>query len=158
MFAQEGEDLGPAVGGLFGPKRGAFGVEERMAGVGIAMELVILAEPPQYRLGTVDLLWCGVLIVIAEQAEQRSAQIFCEIDGRYRPLDVELALVIDDHIAAPAIDDRIDMVDPAGAEIGVPAARAEADDADLAVGIGLSAQKRHAAGDIADHLVVRDAA
>src|SRR5262249_38795539 len=64
----------------------------------------------------------------------------------------------DDDIAAPTIDDGIDLLDAAGAEIGMPAARAKADDADLAVGIGLGAQKCHCTGNIANDLVVRDAA
>ena len=46
----------------------------------------------------------------------------------------------------------------AGGEIGVAPAGAEADHADLAVGIGLRAQELHAAGDVAHHLLVGDAA
>ena len=49
-------------------------------------------------------------------------------------------------------------IERAGGEIGVAPARAEADHADLAVGIGLGAQELHAAGDVAHDLRVGDTA
>src|SRR5215475_3800546 len=126
-----------------------------MAGVRVAMKLVFLAKPTQDGLSAVDLVGGGVLIVITEQAEQRGTQIFGQVDRRNRTLGVELALIVDDHIAAPAIDDSINAVNSAGAKICMPPARAKTDDAELAAGIRLGPQECHSAGDVADDLVVR---
>src|SRR6185312_4083634 len=107
MLAEEGVGLGPAVIRLLGPIGGALGGEEAVAGAVIAMELVALAELLQHRLGLVDLVGRGVLVVVAEDAEQRTAQLLGEVDRRHRPLVAELlriARILDDDAAAPAID------------------------------------------------------
>src|SRR5262252_11009302 len=101
MLAQKDEYLRPAIGRLLGPEGGPLGVEEGVTGVGVTMELVSLAETPQHRLGAVDLVGSRVLVVVAKQAEQRSAQVSGEVDGCHRVFGIELALVVDDHIAAP---------------------------------------------------------
>src|SRR5258705_6353929 len=161
MLAEEGVGLVPAIDRLLDAVAGPLGGEEAVAGAVIAMELVSLAELLQYRLGAVDMVGRGVLVVIAEQAQQRTAQLVGEVDRRHRPLGAELLgilRIVDDDIAAPAIDRGVDIGQRAGGEIGVAAARAEADHADLAGGIGLLAQVSGAGIDIAYHLGVAVAA
>src|SRR5262249_56410705 len=53
---------------------------------------------------------------------------------------------------------RVDAVERAGCEISVSPSGAEADHSDLAVGVGLSAQVLHRARDVAQNLLVGDAA
>src|SRR6516225_6103939 len=99
MLAEEREHLAPAVERLLRPISDAGGIEERMAGTVVAVKLVLLAELFQHRLGAIDLIAVGILIVVAEEAEQRATQLLGEINGCNRPLGIELALVIDDHVA-----------------------------------------------------------
>ena len=129
-----------------------------MTGAVVTVELVILAEFLKHGLDAVHLVAVGVFIVIAEQTEQRGAHLVREIDRRHRALRIELLEVIDDDVAAPAIDCGVDAVERAGDEIGMASARTEADHADLAIGVGLRAQEFHTAGDIAHHLLVGHAA
>src|SRR3954468_14104399 len=107
MLLEEGIGLVPAVDGLLDPVAGSLGGKEAVAGAVIAVELVSLAELLQNRFGAIDMVGRGVLVLVAEQAEQRAAQILGEIDRRHRPL-VALLLgivrVVDDDIATPAID------------------------------------------------------
>src|SRR5262245_11885489 len=106
-----------------------------MAGAVVAVKLVAFAELLEHGFGAVHLVTVWILIVIAEQPEQRTAQLGGEIDGRDRSFGVELLGIVDDDIAAPAVYCRVDAVERAGGEIGMSSARAEADHADLAVGI-----------------------
>src|SRR5262245_8188214 len=107
-----------------------------MAGTVVAVKLVVFAELLEHGFGAVHLVTVWILIIIAEQAEQRTAQLGSEMDGRDGSLGVELLGIVHDDIAAPAIHGRIDPVERAGGKIGMSPARAEADHADLAVGIG----------------------
>ena len=129
-------------------------VEECVAGTVVAMELVGLAELAQHRLDTIHLLAVRVLVIVSEQAKQRAAQLLAQVDRRQRTLGVELALIVDDHVAAPATHRGVDIRKGAGGEIGVAPARAKADHADLAVRVGLRAQKLHASPDVAHDLLV----
>ena len=122
------------------------------------MELVSLAEPFQHLLGAVHVSGARVLVVVAEQPEERRADVFRQVDRGDRALRREVRGIIDDDTAAPAIHHRVDLRNPAGGEVGIAAARAESDHADLAVRLGLAAQIGHRPGDVADHLVVRIAA
>jgi hypothetical protein len=158
MTVEECKHLVPPVERLLRAIGRPRGVEKCVAGAVVAVELVVLAELFEHGFGAVHLVAVGIFIIVAEQAEQRAAQLRREIDGRDRPLGVELLGVVDDDVAAPAIHGRVDAVERAGGEIGVAPARAEADHSDLAVGIGLGAQKLHAARDVAHHLLVGDAA
>src|SRR6266550_4405665 len=56
----------------------------------VTVKLVGLAELLEHGFGAVHLVTVWILIVIAEQPEQRTAQLGGEIDGRDRPLGVEL--------------------------------------------------------------------
>src|SRR2546429_5756406 len=117
MFAEERKHLVPAVERLLGAVGGTRGVEKSMAGAVVAVEFVILAELLEHGFGAVHLVAVGVFIVVAEQAEQRTAQLGRQIDGRDWPLGIELLGVIDDDVAAPAIDRRVDALERAGGEI-----------------------------------------
>src|SRR5712672_3205499 len=103
MLAQEDKDLFPPVCRLLGAIGGAAGIEKSVSGAVVAVEFVGLSEPFQRRLGAVHLVGIGILIVVAEQAEQRWAQLVGQIDRRHRPLGIELGFVVDDDIAAPAV-------------------------------------------------------
>ena len=85
-------------------------------------------------------------------------RIVGEIDRRHRPFGIEELRIVDDHVAAPAIDQRVEFRGAAGGEKSVPPAGAEADDADLAVGFRPRAQPRRGALGVADHLIVGNAA
>src|SRR3974377_234699 len=137
MPVEECEYLAPAVERLLRPVGDTRSVEECVAGTVIAMELVGLAELAQHRLGAVHLVAVRILVIVSEQAKQRAAQLFAQVDRRHRTLGVELALIVDDHVTAPAIDRGVDIRKGAGGEIGMPPARAKADHADLAVRLGL---------------------
>src|SRR5229473_8707417 len=86
LLVKKCKDLAPAVERLLRPISRTHGVEEGVAGTVVAVKLVRLAELLEQRLGAVDLVAIGVFVVVAEQAEQRAAQLFREIDGRNRPL------------------------------------------------------------------------
>src|SRR5262249_54084239 len=81
-----------------------------------------------------------------------------QLDRRHRALGVEQLRVVDHDVAAPAIDHGVEVGAHAGDEIGVAAARAEADHADLAVGVRLRPQEGRAGAGVAHHLLVGDAA
>src|SRR4051794_33471823 len=108
VFLVKRKHLAPAVGGLVRPVGGARGIEEGVAGAVVAVKLVVLAELLEHLFGAVDVIAVGVLIVVAENAEQRRGYLLGQIDGRNRLLGVEQLLVVDHDIAAPAIDDRIE--------------------------------------------------
>src|SRR5947209_2307558 len=74
MVFEEGLDPGPAVCRGFRPKRGTVGIEERVAGAVVAMKLMGLALLGEDPLQLVHVLGRGVLVVVAEQTEQRGAQ------------------------------------------------------------------------------------
>ena len=75
MMVEEREDLVPPVERLLRPIGRARGVEEGMAGAVVAVELIVLAELLEHRLGPVDLVAVGIFVVVAEQAEQRTAHL-----------------------------------------------------------------------------------
>src|SRR5437016_4592781 len=112
MLVEEGIGPGPAVIRLLDPVAGPLGREEAVAGAVIAMELVSLAELLQHGLGAVDMVGRWVLVVVAEQSQQRTAQSLGEVDGRHRPLRALLLWIVgivDEDIAAPAIDGGVDI-------------------------------------------------
>src|SRR5260370_7459974 len=101
MFAEEGEYLVPTVERLLRAIGRPRGVEEGVAGAVVAVEFVSLAELLEHGFGAVHLVAVGVFVVVAEQAEQRTAQLRREIDGRDRPLRVELLRLLDDSVPPP---------------------------------------------------------
>ncbi len=121
------------------------------------MKLVRLAEFLEHLLGAVDVITVGVLVVVAEDADQRCGQLVGEVNGRDRPLGVEQLGVADHHVAAPAVHHRIDASHAAAREIGMAPTRAEPDHADLAGRVGLCPQIGDGAGHVAHHLGIRHA-
>src|SRR3954468_18055719 len=89
VFLVKRKHLAPAVGGLVRAIRRARGVEEGMAGAVVAVKLVVLAELLEHLFGAVDVIAVGVLVVVAENAEQWRRHLFGQIDGRNRLLGVE---------------------------------------------------------------------
>src|SRR5262245_66473698 len=106
MFAEEGKRLVPTVGRLLRAIGRTRGVEKGVAGAVVAVELVSLAELLEHGLGAVDLVAVGIFVVVAEQAEQWTAQLRREIDGRDRALGVELLGVVDDEIGRASCRER----------------------------------------------------
>jgi hypothetical protein len=92
-------------------------------------------------------------IVIAEDTEQWTAEVLGQIDWRDRRLGVELFLS-HYHATAPKFDTSVDVPSLASIDEGVPATGAGAEDADLAVVIGLSPRPLHGGLGITDHLGV----
>src|SRR5258708_238367 len=121
------EHLLPAVERLGGAVAFAPGVEEGMADTVIAVELVSLAMPLERLFDLVDLRHVRVLVLVAENAEQRSGDLVGQIDRRHRTLGIELLVVLHDDAAAPAIHNGIDAAHAAGGPIRKPSAGAVAD-------------------------------
>src|SRR6266545_5124133 len=157
VLAEEGVHLAPAVHALLGPVEWPMPIEEAVAGAVVAVELVVLAQLLELGLVLVDLFGAGRAVVVAEQAEQRAGEVLGHVDRRDRRLGVELVLA-HHHAAAPQVDAGIDVLLLAGIDEGVPAARAGAEHADLAVEIGLGAHPLHGGRGVADHLGVGNAA
>src|SRR5579864_479794 len=157
MLAEEGPNLVPAIHRLLGPIERPMPVEKAVARAVVAVELVILAVLLEFGLVLVHLLGARRAIVVAEQAEQRAAEVLGHVDRRDRRLGVEL-LWAHHHAAAPLLDAGIDVLALAGIEEGMPAARAGTDETDLAVVIGVRAHPLHRGFGVADHLGVGDAA
>src|SRR5213592_1250274 len=127
----EREDLLPAVHGLLLPVRRTVVVEEAVARAVVAMELVLLAELLELRLVLVDLLGGRRLVLVAEEPDDRAREVLGVIDGRRRLVRREL-LLRHDHPSAPALDHGVEALEATAGEERMPAARARAEDADLA--------------------------
>src|SRR5947208_5628143 len=138
MLAEEGEHLAPAVHRLLDPVERPVPIEEGVAGAIVAIELVHLATLLELGLVLVHLLGARRAVVIAEYAEQRAAQVLRHLDRRDGRFGIEL-LLVHHHAAAPEFDAGIDVLPLAGIDEGVPATRTGAENADLAVVVGLRA-------------------
>src|SRR6266542_6743165 len=69
-----------------------------------------------------------------------------------------LSRVVDDDATAPAVDGGVDALEAAGRQIDLTTAKTEAYDSDLAVGIGLGAEKIDGGPDVALNLFIRSTA
>jgi hypothetical protein len=120
------------------------------------MELVGLALGLQFLFELADLAGRGVLVVGAEQAEQRAGQVPGQVlDGAGLQRHALRRGAGDER--AVAVDGGVERQADPGQE-GLAAAGAVADDADLAVGRGQAAQVRRGPGYVADQARVGHAA
>src|SRR5262249_50289863 len=110
MLVKERKNLVPAVDRRFGPIIRTIMRKEGVPGAVVAVELVFLAVFFELRLGAVDLIGRRVRVVVAEQTEERAADAGGVVDGRHRLRLAEPRLVVDDDIAAPAIDRSLDQM------------------------------------------------
>src|ERR1700687_944693 len=92
MLAEEGPYLVPAIHRLLGPIQRPVPTEEGMAGAIVAVELIVLAVLLEFGLVLVHLLGARCAVVVAEQAEQRAAEVLRHIDRRDRRLGGPLLL------------------------------------------------------------------
>src|ERR1700720_3136787 len=92
MLAEECEYLAPAIHGLFRPVQRTVPVKEAVAGAVVAMEFVILALLLEFGFVHVHLLGTRRPVIVAEQSEQRAAEILCHVDRRDRRFVVKLFL------------------------------------------------------------------
>ena len=136
MFVEEREHFLPAFQHRLGLEAGPLVIEEGVADAVVAIELVSFAEFLQERLGAVHLVRRRIPVVVAEQADQRNSELLGEVDRRHRALVVEHLRIVDDDVAAPAVDHRVEAGHRAGGEVGVTPAGAEAHHRDLAVAVG----------------------
>src|SRR5438876_3491592 len=157
MLAEEGEHLAPAIHCLLGPVERPVPIEDAVASAVVAVEFVHLAVLLELGLVLVHLLGARRAVIIAEYAEQRAAQVLRHLDRRDRRLGIEL-LLAHHHAAAPELGAGVDVLSLAGIDEGVPATRTGAENADLAVMVGLPAHPLHRSLGIADHLAVGNAA
>ena len=97
-----------------------------MAGAIVTVELVCLAVLLELGLVLVHLLGTRCAVVVAEQAEQRAAEVFRHVDRCDGRLRAQL-LLAHHHAAPPLFDAGIDVLPLAGIDEGVPAARTGAD-------------------------------
>src|SRR5664279_3981752 len=84
MLAEAGEHLAPAIHGRLGPVERPVPIPDAVAGAVVAMEFVGLAVLLEFGFVRVDLLRTRGAVVIAEQADQRAAEILCQVDRRHR--------------------------------------------------------------------------
>src|SRR5690242_7397422 len=75
MRAEEFRNPAPAVDGGIETVRGTVDGEERMPCAVVGKERVILSQPGEFRVEGGDRFGGRVAVVLAEQAEQRAAQI-----------------------------------------------------------------------------------
>src|ERR1700680_1832684 len=132
IFAEEGPYLVPAIHRLLGPIERPVPIEEAVAGTVVAVELIILAVLFEFGLVLVHLLGARCAIIVAEQAEQRAAEILRHVDRRDGRLRVQL-LLAHHHAAAPLLDTGVDIVALTSIDERVPTAGTGPDQADLAV-------------------------
>src|ERR1700676_1004902 len=92
MLAEESEYLAPAVHGRLGPVQRPVPVPDSVAGAVVAVELVRLAMLLELGLVLVDLLGARRAVVVAEDADQRAAEVLGHVDRRDRRLGIELLL------------------------------------------------------------------
>src|SRR5438552_6141635 len=157
MLAEEGEHLAPAIHCLLRPVEWPVPIEDAVAGTVVAVERVYLTVLLELGLVLVHLLGARRAVVVAEYAEQRAAQVLRHLDRRDGRFGIEL-LLVHHHAAAPEFDAGIDVLPLAGIDEGVPATRTGAENADLAVVVGLRAYPLHCGLGIANHLGVGNAA
>src|SRR5260370_18657720 len=151
MLAEEGEHLAPAIHCLLGPVEWPVPIEDAVAGSVVAVELVHLAVLLELGLVLIHLLGARRAVVVAEYAEQRAAEVLRHFDRRDGRLGIEL-LLAHHHAAAPEVDACVDVLPLAGIDEGVPTTRPAAENADLAIVIGLRAYPLHCGLGVADHL------
>jgi len=82
MLGEERKYLAPAVHCLLGPIQRPVPIEEAVAGTVVAVELTRLTVLFEFSLVLVHLLRAGCAILVAEQAEQRAAEVLRHIDRR----------------------------------------------------------------------------
>jgi hypothetical protein len=103
----------------------------------------------------VHLLRARCAILVAEKAEQRAAEVLRHVDRCNGRFGIEL-LLTHNHAASPQLSASVDVLPLAGIDERMPAARAGAEQTNLAVVIGLRAHPLHRGFGIADHLGVRN--
>src|SRR5450631_1553681 len=138
MLAEEGEQLAPAIHCLLGPVEWPVPIEDAVASTIVAVELVHLAVLLELAPVLVHLFRARRAVVVAEYAEQRAAEVLRHFDRRDGRLGIEL-LLAHHHAAAPEVDACVDVFPLAGIDEGVPTTRTGAENADLAIVIGLRA-------------------
>src|SRR5262245_1481081 len=121
------------------------------------MELVLLAALLELPLVLVDPLGRRGLVLVAEEPEDRGREVLGVIDGGHRLIRRELFLGLDD-TATPAVDYRIEALQPTTGEKRLPASRARAEDADLAAHIRQCAEPGIGAVEVAEDSGVGSAA
>src|SRR5262249_794315 len=156
-LAEEGAHLAPAIHGLLGPIEWPVPIPDAVAGAVVAVELVHLAVLLELGLVLVHLLGARRAVIVAEYADQRAAEVLGPLDRRARRLGIE-SLLAHHPAPAPELGASVDVLPLAGIDEGVPATGAGAEQAHLAVVVGLRAHPRHRGLGIADHLRVGNAA
>src|ERR1700730_3574905 len=115
--------------------------EEGVPGVLVDLDRHVLAGALRAAAQLLGLRDGRVLILLAEECEERAMQAVDHVEDRRRALRRRLGIrcrAMDE--TAPAIDRRIGLAAAAREQQGLPATRAEADDADLAGRAGKPAQ------------------
>src|SRR5215468_7886922 len=134
MLAEPGQHLLPAVYRRVLAIERAVHREERVAGIVVGVEFVRLAVLLERGFRLRRVVGGRPRVLHAEQSKQRALQILGEVDGRHGLTGRQL-LSHGDHASAIAVNGGIEAAERARGEVGLPAAGAIADDADLAVQI-----------------------
>src|ERR1700736_3587569 len=105
-------------------------IEDAVAGTVVAVELVHLAVLLEFGLVLVHLLGARRAVVVAEYADERTAEVLRHLDRRDRRLGIEL-LLAHHNTAAPEFGAGVDVLALARIDEGMPATRTGAENADL---------------------------
>src|SRR5207245_309263 len=154
---QEREHLLPAVHRLLDAVHRPVVIEEAVSGAVVPVKLVLFAVLLELGLVLVDLFWGRRPILIAEEPQQRAGKVLRKLDRSGRLLRRQL-LLAHHHPATPKLDRGIYVLGMASKQEGLPPARAGAEDPDLAIEVGLSAQPCDGTLGVADDLGVGNAA
>src|SRR3972149_6012583 len=132
-------------------------VEEAMARLGIHVELVGLAVLLEFLLVLGHLLRGWALVLRAKEAQERAREVLGVVDRGNGLLGGELFLR-HHHTPTPAVHGRVKALHTTRDEKRVSAPRTGAEDTHLTVDVRKRAQVPHGPFNIADRLVVRNAA
>src|SRR5262249_56337486 len=108
MLAEEGEHLAPAVHGRLGPVEWPVPIPDAVAGAVVAVEFATLAVLLELSLVLVHLLGARRAVIVAEDTDERTAEVLGHVDRRDRRLGVELVLS-HHHPAAPQFAPPCDL-------------------------------------------------
>ena len=143
----------PAVNGLGLAVVGPMIVEEAVTGIGVHVEVKILAVLDQRRLLNGHLFRRGTAVVLAKDAQQRAVKIGCVVEGSHWTIWRQVSFVHDDP-ATPAVDDGVKAIQQTGRQIGMASTGTGAPYAYFAVADRLVTQKAHCAFNVAHRLAI----
>src|SRR5205814_4178838 len=107
----------PRIFGLLRTAHRPIRRKESVTGAVVPIELVLFAGRFQRSLRFVDLLRSWKLVLVAKYPEQRTTNLWCQIDRRRRVVLVRRPSLTAGNCAAPAVDRGVEIRHLAGSQI-----------------------------------------